>query len=67
MFDKSSPKSKKFVDDHKKGSDKKFEDMEEVGEMDAVKAGRGVKSQAPSRRGDNLGNGDKLQTVSKVK
>ena len=47
----NSAGEKKFYDDHKK-SDKKFEDMEAQGEMDAVKAGQGVKSQSPTRRGE---------------
>ena len=51
IMDKESAGSKKFADDHKK-SDKKFEDMEDASEEDAAKAGRGVKSQSPTRRGE---------------
>ena len=48
----SSAGEKKFYGDHKK-SDKKFEDWEEVGEMDASKAGKAVKSQSPKRGGED--------------
>ena len=51
IMDKESPKSKQFAKDHEK-SDKKFEDMEAKSEEDAAKAGRGVKSQSPTRRGE---------------
>ena len=47
----NSEGEKKFAGDHKK-SDKKFEDMEDASEEDAAKAGRGVKSQSPTRRGE---------------
>ena len=64
----SSPNDKKQMAAHKAGSDKKLEDYEEMGEMDAVKAGRGVKSQSSGRKGDNLGNGDKaMPTPTKAK
>jgi len=48
----NSEGEKKFAADHKK-SDKKFEDMESASEEDAAKAGRGVKSQSPTRRGES--------------
>lgn len=54
----SSPNDKKQMADHKAGSDKKLEDYEEMGEMDAAKAGKGGPSQSSARRGDNLKNGD---------
>lgn len=65
IADKESPKSKEFMDMHKK-SDKEIEDKEEQGHDDVSKAGRAVKSQASSRRGDNLGNGDS-KSPEKVK
>lgn len=65
IADKESPKSKEFMDMHKK-SDKEMEDKEEQGHDDVSKAGRAVKSQASSRRGDNLGNGDS-KSPEKVK
>ena len=64
MYDKESPKSKKFVKDHEAGSDKKLEDYEEMGEMDAVKAGRGGPGQSPARRGDNR-NSEPMKSVAK--
>ena len=64
----SSPKEKKVFADHEKGSEKKYEDWEETSEMDGSKAGRAVKSQASSRRGDNLKVGDNaMPTPKKVK
>jgi len=48
MHDKESPKSKEFIDQHKK-SEKSIEDKEEQGHDDVSKAGRAVKSQAPKR------------------
>ena len=67
MYDKESPKSKKFVKDHEAGSEKKYEDWEETSEKDAVKAGKAVKSQSPARRGDNLKVGDNaMPTVKKA-
>lgn len=57
LLSKESPKSKEFVDQHKK-SDKEMEDKEEKGHDDVTRAGRAVKSQSPSRRADNLNNGD---------
>lgn len=49
----SSPKEKKVMADHEAGSNKKYEDWEEVGEMDASKAGKAVKSQSPKRGGED--------------
>lgn len=57
IADKESPKSKEFMDMHKK-SDKDIEDKEEQGHQDVTKVADKVKP-APARRGDNLGNGDK--------
>jgi hypothetical protein len=64
LLDKESPKSKEFVDMHK--VDNTYTDFEEKGHDDVEKAGRAVKSQASSRRGDNLGNGDS-KSPEKVK
>jgi len=61
----NSEGEKKFYADHQK-SDKKFEDMEDEGEMDAVKAGKAGVTQSAKRRGDNLGNGDS-KSPEKVK
>jgi len=47
----NSEGEKKFYGDHKK-SDKKFEDMEDQSEKDASDAGKAVKSQSPTRRGE---------------
>jgi len=47
----NSEGEKKFARDHKK-SDKKFEDMEDQSEKDASDAGKAVKSQSPTRRGE---------------
>ena len=64
----SSPKEKKTFADHEAGSDKKLEDYEEMGEMDAAKAGKGGPSQSSSRRGDNLKVGDNaMPTPMKAK
>ena len=57
IADKESPKSKEFMDMHKK-SEKDIEDKEEQGHQDVTKVADKVKP-APARRGDNLGNGDK--------
>ena len=57
IADKESPKSKEFMDMHKK-SDKDIEDKEEQGHKDVTKVADKV-SPAPARRGDNLSNGDK--------
>ena len=59
----SSGNDKKQMAAHKAGSDKKIEDYEEMGEMDAVKAGKGGPGQASARRGDNLSNGDSKTPV----
>ena len=48
----SSPNDKKIYKDHEKGSDKKLEDYEDMSEKDGAKAGRAVKSQSPTRRGE---------------
>jgi len=64
LLDKESPKSKEFVDMHK--VDNTYTDFEEKGHDDVAKAGRAVKSQASSRRGDNLGGGDS-KSPEKVK
>lgn len=64
LLDKESPKSKEFVDMHK--VDNTYTDFEEKGHDDVSKAGRAVKSQSSSRRGDNLGNGDS-KSPEKVK
>jgi len=61
----NSEGEKKFYADHQQ-SDKKFEDMEDEGEMDAVKAGKAGVTQSAKRRGDNLGNGDS-KSPEKVK
>jgi len=68
IMDKESPKSKKFADDHNMGGDTTSpeSDFDEKGHDDVSKAGRAVKSQASSRRGDNLGNGDS-KSPEKVK
>ena len=55
--DKMSPKSKDFVDAHKK-SDKDHEGHEEDGHTKTFKATRSVSKQAASRGNDNLKNGD---------
>lgn len=64
IMDKESPKSKEFADMHK--VDNTYTDFEEKGHDDVAKAGRAVKSQASSRRGDNLGGGDS-KSPEKVK
>ena len=48
----SSPNDKKIYKDHEAGSDKKLEDYEDMSEKDGAKAGRAVKSQSPTRRGE---------------
>lgn len=48
----NSAGEKKFYADHEKGSNKDYEDWEETGEMDAADAGKAVKSQSPTRRGE---------------
>ena len=64
----SSPKEKKVMADHKKGSDKKYEDYEDASQKDASNAGRSVKSQSTARRGDNLKVGDNsMPTPTKAK
>lgn len=62
---KESPKSKEFIDQHKK-SDKKIEDAEEDGHDKTFKAGGKAMKQAPSRGNDNLKNGD-TNVVNPVK
>jgi hypothetical protein len=57
IADKESPKSKEFMDMHKK-SEKDIEDKEEQGHKDVQKVADGIK-QAPARSGDQLANGDK--------
>ncbi len=57
IADKESPKSKEFMDMHKK-SNKDIEDKEEQGHKDVQKVADKVK-QAPARKGDQLDNGDK--------
>ena len=59
----SSAGEKKFFADHEKGSEKKYEDWEETGEKDASDAGKAVKSQSPTRRGEKR----QSETMSKVK
>ena len=66
IMDKESAGSKKFADDHKK-SDKKFEDMEDQSEQDAADAGRGVKSQSPTRRGEKRVGDNAMPTPTKAK
>jgi hypothetical protein len=64
----SSPNDKKQMAAHKAGSDKKLEDYEEMGEMDAAKAGKGGPGQSSARKGDNLKNGDNaMPTPPKAK
>ena len=64
----SSPNDKKVFAQHEAGSDKKLEDYEEMGEMDAAKAGKGGPSQSAARRGDNLKVGDNaMPTPMKAK
>lgn len=48
----NSAGEKKFYADHEKGSNKDYEDWEEKGELDAADAGKAVKSQSPTRRGE---------------
>lgn len=61
---KESPKSKEFIDQHKK-SDKKVEDAEEDGHTKTFKAGGKDMKQAPNRGNDNLSNGDKTPVKGK--
>lgn len=61
---KESPKSKEFIDQHKK-SDKKIEDDEEDGHDKTFKAGGKEMKQAPNRGNDNLSNGDKKPVKGK--
>ena len=61
----SSPNDKKIFAQHEAGSDKKLEDYEEMGEMDAAKAGKGGPSQSAARRGDNLKVGDNAMPTPK--
>ena len=61
---KESPKSKEFIDQHKK-SDKKIEDNEEDGHDKTFKAGGKDMKQAPNRGNDNLSNGDKKPVKGK--
>lgn len=61
---KESPKSKEFIAKHKK-SEKEYEDMPKDAAEKTTAAGRGVKSQAPARSGDNM-KGDK-KVVNPVK
>jgi hypothetical protein len=64
----NSASEKKTFADHEAGSDKKLEDYEEMGEMDAAKAGKGGPSQSSARRGDNLKVGDNsMPTPKKAK
>lgn len=62
----ASAGEKKFYNDHKK-SDKKYEDMEDRGEKDASDAGRAVKSQSPTRRGEKRSGDLSMTTPSKAK
>jgi hypothetical protein len=62
----SSGNDKKIMASHKAGSDKKLEDYEEMGEMDGANAGKAVKSQSPTRRGDNRKGDTAMKTVSKA-
>jgi len=62
----NSEGEKKFAADHKK-SDKKFEDMEDQSEQDAADAGRGVKSQSPTRRGEKRVGDNAMPTPTKAK
>lgn len=61
----NSEGEKKFYADHKK-SDKKFEDMEDQSEKDAADAGRGVKSQSPTRRGEKRVGDNAMPTPTKA-
>ena len=61
----NSASEKKTFADHEAGSDKKLEDYEEMGEMDAAKAGKGGPSQSSARRGDNLKVGDNAMPTPK--
>ena len=60
----NSGNDKKQMAAHRAGSDKKLEDYEEMGEMDAVKAGKGGPGQSPARRGDNR-NSEPMKSVAK--
>jgi hypothetical protein len=57
MFDKESEKSKAFIKMHQQ-SDPEWENKEDEGHDDVVKAGRGVKSQSPNRMGRDNRKGD---------
>ena len=57
IMDKESEKSKQFYKDHQK-SDKEWEDKEDQGHDDVSKAGRGVKTQSPNRKGRDNRSGD---------
>lgn len=64
MDSKESPKSKEFIDQHKK-SDKKIENDEEDGHDKTFKAGGKDMKQAANRGNDNLSNGDKKPVKGK--
>ena len=62
----NSAGEKKFYADHQK-SNKEMEDKEEKGHEDVVKAGRGVKSQSPTRRGEKRTGDIAMPTPTKAK
>lgn len=62
----NSEGEKKFYGDHKK-SDKKFEDMEDASEKDASDAGKAVKSQSPTRRGEKRSGDLAMPSPTKAK
>ena len=62
----NSAGEKKFYGDHQK-SDKKFVDMEDQGHDDVSKAGRAVKSQASTRRGEKRSGDLAMPTPTKAK
>ena len=62
----SSAGEKKFYGDHQK-SDKKFEDMEDASEKDGSDAGKAVKSQSPTRRGEKRTGDIAMPTPTKAK
>ena len=62
----NSAGEKAFYADHQK-SDKKFEDMEDVSEKDGSNAGKAVKSQSPTRRGEKRTGDIAMPTPTKAK
>jgi hypothetical protein len=63
----NSGNDKKQMAAHKAGSDKKIEDYEEMGEKDAADAGKAVKSQSPTRRGEKRSGDIAMPTPTKAK